>query len=276
MNRRSNVNNNADAHEEAALWESVLTDLKKLPEIRSQGGKCALQVNALQEELLLEVEGHTDLEDVVQKLKSAYEEGLQIAEREQKALNHSQENLGILIALRHASEIGGTGSDNKRKKRKVDDIVAAESPSSSRNKKARSASVSIDIPLPGSQVAFRLPKARNAEYEYIQCNVVRVVGEGSKARYEIQDPEPEENSNAGQVYRTTLANLIPIPADSAGLPPYPNGAQVLARYPETTTFYRAEVIGTKRDGTCRLRFEGEEEVGKETEVERRLVLDANK
>lgn len=29
----------------------------------------------------------------------------------------------------------------------------------------------------------------------------------------------------------------------------------------------------QRDGTCRLKFEGEEEVGKETEVERRLVLD---
>jgi len=29
----------------------------------------------------------------------------------------------------------------------------------------------------------------------------------------------------------------------------------------------------QRDGTCRLRFEGEEEVGKETEVERRLVLE---
>lgn len=30
---------------------------------------------------------------------------------------------------------------------------------------------------------------------------------------------------------------------------------------------------SQRDGTCRLKFEGEEEVGKETEVERRLVLD---
>ena len=29
----------------------------------------------------------------------------------------------------------------------------------------------------------------------------------------------------------------------------------------------------QRDGTCRLKFDGEEEEGKETEVERRLVLD---
>ena len=29
----------------------------------------------------------------------------------------------------------------------------------------------------------------------------------------------------------------------------------------------------QRDGTCKLRFEGEEEIGKETDVERRLVLE---
>lgn len=48
--------------------------------------------------------------------------------------------------------------------------------------------------------------------------------------------------------------------------------KVLARYPETTTFYPAEIMGYKKDGTCKLRFEGEEEVGKLTEVERKLVL----
>jgi len=81
-----------------------------------------------------------------------------------------------------------------------------------------------------------------------------------------------------------------IPDDSVGLPPLPPGTMVLARYPETTTFYKAEVIATKvtplvdvgflrvltlcqRDGTCKLRFEGEEEIGKETDVERRLVLE---
>ena len=35
----------------------------------------------------------------------------------------------------------------------------------------------------------------------------------------------------------------------------------------------ADTDDIQRDGTCRLKFEGEEEVGKETEVERRLVLD---
>ncbi|KAF3912583.1 hypothetical protein ABW21_db0206315 [Orbilia brochopaga] len=64
-------------------------------------------------------------------------------------------------------------------------------------------------------------------------------------RYEVQDPEPDELGNHGQIYKALAHQLIPIPSDSSGLPTYPNGKQVLARYPETTTFYKAEVIGTK-------------------------------
>lgn len=64
-------------------------------------------------------------------------------------------------------------------------------------------------------------------------------------RYEVQDPEPDEAAGHGTTYKASANALIPIPKDSAGLPVYPVGKQVLARYPETTTFYRAEVMGTK-------------------------------
>jgi SAGA-associated factor 29 len=63
---------------------------------------------------------------------------------------------------------------------------------------------------------------------------------------------------------------------SSSLPDFPKGKQVLARYPETTTFYKAEVMGMKKTAAgyfCRLRFEGEEEKDREVEVERRYVLD---
>lgn len=131
-------------------------------------------------------------------------------------------------------------------------------------------------PKLGSQVAFRLSGQRQGgEEEWIQCEVTKVYVDGQ--RYEVRDPEPDEHNNPGQSYRANISDLIVIPDPSedkalASLPPYPPGSQVLARYPETTTFYRAEVIGTKRDGKCRLKFEGEEEEGKETEVEQRLVL----
>lgn len=61
----------------------------------------------------------------------------------------------------------------------------------------------------------------------------------------MQDPEPDEAGGHGTKYKALASALIPIPRESANLPPYPPGKQVLARYPETTTFYRAEVMGTK-------------------------------
>lgn len=90
--------------------------------------------------------------------------------------------------------------------------------------------------------------------------------------YDVRDPEPDEHGAPGQIYRASAASLVPIPPPGATLPEFPKGKQVLARYPDTTTFYRAEVMGMKRD-TYRLRFEGEEEIGKEMEVDRRFVLD---
>ncbi len=92
----------------------------------------------------------------------------------------------------------------------------------------------------------------------------------SQNRYEVQDPEPDESGAPGQVYKTSAATLIAIPLPDAALPDYPVGKQVLARYPETTTFYRADVTGLKKD-TYKLRFEDDQ--NQEMEVYRRYVLD---
>ncbi|AOA60378.1 SAGA HAT/Core module component [Komagataella phaffii CBS 7435] len=124
----------------------------------------------------------------------------------------------------------------------------------------------------GSQVAFKLrQKGKGEDEEWIQCEVIKIIGDGT--RFEIRDPEPDEN-NTIQIFKTNWKDIIMIPTqkEAQNLPIYPNGFKVLARYPETTTFYLAVVSGSRRDGTCRLRFDGEEEVDKETEVERRLVL----
>ncbi|CAL5871215.1 uncharacterized protein PFLUO_LOCUS5462 [Penicillium psychrofluorescens] len=121
----------------------------------------------------------------------------------------------------------------------------------------------------GAQVVFKHNK--NIEGDGIQCIIKSIVGEGSKKRYDVQDPEPNENGEEGSVYKTTASALIPIPQMGATLPSFSIGKQVLARYPDTTTFYRAEVMGSKKD-VYRLKFEGEED-DKEMEVDRRFVLD---
>ncbi|SCV04926.1 LANO_0G14466g1_1 [Lachancea nothofagi CBS 11611] len=122
-----------------------------------------------------------------------------------------------------------------------------------------------------SEVAYK-PK-KGGDGEWFQCQVIKISSDGTK--FEVRDPEPDELGNPGQVYKCSWKDVILLPAVSTPkqqTPNYPSGTKVLARYPETTTFYPAVVIGHKRDGTCKLRFDGEEEVDKETEVARRLVL----
>ncbi|KAK9451887.1 SGF29 tudor-like domain-containing protein [Limtongia smithiae] len=209
----------------------------------------------------------------LEQMRELYQKQTEYATAEKAILDQATEDVSILSALRQATET--MLSESKRKKRKVEDIATVDTPKVF--KKARSSSVvPVEIPAVGSQVAFRPKKQKGADAEWIQCEITKIMGDGSKVRYEVQDPEPDENNNPGQMYKAGPKDIILISSNSADLQPYPTGTRVLARYPETTTFYRAEVIGTKRDGTCRLKFEGEEEVGKETEVERRLVLEMPK
>lgn len=120
----------------------------------------------------------------------------------------------------------------------------------------------------GSEVAYKL-KNRHTE-EWIQCEVTRIIGDGIK--FEVRDPEPDENNNPGQTFKANYKEIILITEEAFNHPNYTYGSKVLARYPETTTFYPAVVVGTKKDGTVKLKFDGEEEANKETEVERKLVL----
>ncbi|GES59243.1 SAGA complex component [Aspergillus terreus] len=125
----------------------------------------------------------------------------------------------------------------------------------------------------GAEVVFKHNKKQGFEGEGIQCIIKSISGDGNKRRYDVQDPEPNENGEQGAVYKTTAASLIPIPQVGSALPSFPVGKQVLARYPDTTTFYCAEVMGSRKD-VYRLKFEGEED-DKEMEVDRRFVLDVS-
>lgn len=119
----------------------------------------------------------------------------------------------------------------------------------------------------GSEVAYKL-KNRHTE-EWIQCEVMKVDG----TKFEIRDPEPDENNNPGQTFKVNYKEILLIPTleDAKLLVNYSYNTKVLARYPETTTFYTANVVGHVK-GMVKLIFDGEEEVNKETVIERRLVL----
>ncbi|EKG20953.1 SAGA-associated factor 29 [Macrophomina phaseolina MS6] len=141
----------------------------------------------------------------------------------------------------------------------------------------------------GTEVFYR-NKQKNTEGEGILCSVTSVIGEGKQRRYEIIDSDPDPSTPL-QPYRASVNNLVPIPATNAGLSELPLRKNVLAVYPGTTTFYKAEVVASRagkglkkdgkeiggalgelREGYVRLRFEGEDEADREMDVERRYVL----
>ena len=107
--------------------------------------------------------------------------------------------------------------------------------------------------------------------EGILCRVTAVIGEGKQRRYEVQDADTSSDPPPPQ--RASVSQLIQIPESNRGLSDLGKGRQVLAQYPDTTTFYKAEVQEAWRDGKgsewVRLRFEDDEQA---REVERRFVL----
>ncbi|OBT64437.1 hypothetical protein VE03_05742 [Pseudogymnoascus sp. 23342-1-I1] len=125
-----------------------------------------------------------------------------------------------------------------------------------------------------AEVAFRPKYAdSNVDSEWIQGVVVKIIGEGKSRRYDVQDPEPDEvTKKPGAIHKTSAARMVPIPEKGKSLPDYPPGKVVLARYPDTTTFYRAEVVAMNGKDV-KLRFEGEEDEQVTMEVDRRFVLD---
>lgn len=260
---RSRAAANASPYEE--LWRNVVNNVKSAHE-RS----ATIHVADDQHEHIPDLTGIEDLDgfqESLSKLTAEYEAEKQGRVHEYESLKSAQSYLTSLISLR-AERDHDTASPGPKKKRRTESTKGTPGKTNTSNNSVRK-------PTLGSQVAFHLSKVRNTpEEEWIQCEVTKVYSEG--IRYEVQDPEPDENNNPGQSYKAGIKDLIliPNPDDTQtinSLPHLSPGAQVIARYPETTTFYRAEVIAMKRDGKCRLKFEGEEEEGKETEVERRLV-----
>lgn len=74
--------------------------------------------------------------------------------------------------------------------------------------------------------------------------------------YEVQDVEPQEDGQPGQCYNTTLRAIIPLPdpntspsnaAHPNAYQEFPAGSIVMALYPDTSCFYRAEVIASPKD-----------------------------
>jgi SAGA-associated factor 29 len=112
--------------------------------------------------------------------------------------------------------------------------------------------------------------------DWIQGIVTRVIGEGKSRRYEVRDPYPDDAGKSEVIYKSSASQMVPIPGKDAKLEDYEVGKRVLALYPGTSTFYRADVkqmVDGELGREVLLLFEEETENQMEKRVARQFVLD---
>ncbi|KAI8965225.1 SGF29 tudor-like domain-containing protein [Daldinia sp. FL1419] len=122
------------------------------------------------------------------------------------------------------------------------------------------------------EVAFKPKPMNNEQTDWILGIVQDVRGEGKTRRYRVLDADVDENGHQKD-FRTYASSMILIPREGTVLPPLETGKTVLALYPNTTTFYKAEVMGMDGDGKVNLKFEGEESSNTMQAVIRRHVVE---
>lgn len=210
-----------------------------------------------------------DLENLKADLdqsRAEHVQNLQLWEQCGQKLQDALDATVMTVSLRSEPE-------TKKRRRTTTGLSSGSAPAAGKSTSASTSSTGSNERRIGTKVAFRLPGTKPPDDEWILCEIVKVLQDGQ--RYEVQDPEPDENHQAGKIYRANVRDMMVLPPRDAVLPILESGALVLAQYPETTAFYRAEVSSCSAR-SCRLVFEGEEETGKETEVERHLVLSLDK
>lgn len=239
----------------------------------------------------LPAEGYESVKSIYKKLTSGLTEIKTTSEREVGLIDDTIEHLGILIALRQASEAVPPEKRNKRPRAHSPAPVPVPAPAAppaatramsitlpprnsvgpqtaipfSREPKARREALSKQLPLQeGRKVAFHPPQNSSKavdsatggkDEEWILAVVTKCINQ-DKNRYEVQDPEPQEDGQPGQCYNTTLRAIIPLPDPNAppesathlnAYPEFLAGSTVMALYPDTSCFYRAEVIASPSD-----------------------------
>ncbi|KAI3326380.1 hypothetical protein HD806DRAFT_520282 [Xylariaceae sp. AK1471] len=123
-----------------------------------------------------------------------------------------------------------------------------------------------------NEVAFKPKPVGNEQTDWILGIVQDVRGEGKSRRYRVLDADFDENHHQKD-FKTSASSMILIPKEGTVLPPLEEGRVVLALYPNTTTFYKAEVIGMDGTEKVNLKFEGEESSNTMQAVTRRHVVE---
>ncbi|KZW03334.1 hypothetical protein EXIGLDRAFT_828689 [Exidia glandulosa HHB12029] len=219
------------------------------------------------------------------KLKAALEDLKSHADKDNIAITEALETLSVLKALRTAVEAAPVQEKRNKRQRMSPAVtngtpaarVAPSPPLIQRATANGSRSHQKKAPPPlreGRMVGFRVPadtQNRDAtEAEWILVSITKSAGNGE---YIVQDADAE--GGVPVTYQATMRNLLLIPDMEAkdpfkDVPIFSPGTMVLALYPETTSFYRAQVISggpkdsrhnpaAKATATYRLKFDDDED-----------------
>ncbi|PPR01147.1 hypothetical protein CVT26_016048 [Gymnopilus dilepis] len=276
--RRGGPTRPASTEVEIQCWAHATQSLKILSSIHSRShtvdtiGRVNRLISAWPTDDTVPSEGLGGLKATQAKLTSGLNEITSTAEQEIKAIDDAIERISVLIALRKAPETAT--SAEKRKRPRASSPAGTPVPSASR-------SVSITLPprtssvgptsisrdsrtkkdlvtkqqalQPGRKVAFRPPKSTETEEgTWIVAIITRVLNSDKQGvKYEVQDAEPQEDGQPGAIYTAGPRSIMALPDPDAPPgspahlslhPTFPVGSVVLALYPDTSCFYRAEVI----------------------------------
>ncbi|KAF8264759.1 SGF29 tudor-like domain-containing protein [Lactarius quietus] len=303
MERRRGVSKRPASTEEIECWSHATNSISALSNlaVNSTTQETVDRVNQLISTLPTDdafpADGFESVKSNYKRLVSGLKEVKVQSDKDIKAIEEVLEKLGVLIALRKASE--STPQDKQRPKRpRAHSPLSTSNPPtpalaangrntatptqrgsagpqpstpSLRGTKIRGDTlrdiVLKQLPLQeGRMVAFHPPTSGKGadgmspeDTTWIMARIVRSFHQ-DKFRYEVEDIEPQEDGKPLR-YQASLrssahTSIIPLPVKDAsvGSPAhisayqeFHTGATVLALYPDTSCFYRAEVVASPKD-----------------------------
>lgn len=285
MDRRRGVNSRPATSEEVELWPQaaeairVVTNKYPINSTTETIGRVNRLISAWPTDDTLPAEGFDAVKQTFKRLTNGLREIEASANQEAKALDDAIERIEILKALRKAPEVLPSEKRNTRQRgtspsngpasglNPVRNTVSIMVPPrgsvgpsgvTARDPKARKDSRGEKLLQEGRKVAFHPPPNKAAggdtdENTWILALITKCI---SSNKYEVQDAEPQEDGQPGVTYITTPKSMIPLPDPNAhfGTPAHVSsyqdfaaGATVMALYPDTSCFYRAEVISTPKE-----------------------------
>ncbi|KAH9480526.1 SAGA-associated factor 29 [Psilocybe cubensis] len=279
--RRRGVPTRPASVEEMACWGHAADSLKHLSSIYTKSSTSDVVsrvnrlINAWPADDTSTGEGLGTLKSLQTKLITGLTDISTASHSEVRAIDDALESIGVLIALRKAPESALPPAEKRKRPRAsspsgtpaptpatgvrsmsitVPPRTSSVGPTAPRDARAKKDSTpKSQALLPGRKVAYRPPKGTETEEgTWIVAIVRRCLSHDKQgARYEVQDAEPQENGQPGLKYIANPKAMVPLPDPEAAPgspghlgahPTFSVGDPVLALYPDTSCFYRAEVI----------------------------------